>query len=103
GLEGLLEVKTPPGQAPRIGGTVLEQLKERLSQRQGFSSYGAIEEWLSQAFGVNVAYSTVHRTVRYQLKAKLKVPRPRSKDADEPQQQAFKKTAAVDGDNDKPL
>jgi putative transposase len=92
GLDGLLNVKTPPGKTPQIRGTVLEQLKQRLSQPEGFASYGAIQAWLSHQCGIEVPYSTVHRTVRYQLQAKLKAPRPRSKDADERQQQAYKKT-----------
>jgi transposase len=91
GLDCLLEVKTAPVKTPRIQGTVLERLKQRLSQPEGFRSYGAIQQWLSQACEIEVPYSTVHRTVRYQLKAKLKVPRPRSKDANESQQQTYKK------------
>lgn len=93
GLNGLLEVKRAPGQRPKIGGAVLEQLKQQLSQPEGFASYGAIQTWLSQRCGIEVPYSTVHRTVRYQLKAKLKVPRPRSRGATPEQQQDYKKTA----------
>jgi transposase len=93
GLEGLLEVKTPPGKTPQIRGSVLERLKQQLAQPEGFASYGAIQTWLSEACGIEVPYSSVHRTVRYHLKAKLKAPRPRSKDTDEEQQQAYKKTA----------
>jgi transposase len=96
GLGALLEVKTAPGQTPKIQGAVLEQLNQKLSQPEGFRGYGAIQQWLAQVCGIEVPYSTVHRTVRYQLRAKLKVPRPRSKDADEEQQQAYKKTARAD-------
>jgi hypothetical protein len=59
----------------------LEQLKQRLAQPQGFNSYGQIQQWLEAECGVVVAYRTVHQTVRYKLNAKLKVPRPRSKNA----------------------
>ncbi|NJM74737.1 MAG: hypothetical protein HC852_01935 [Acaryochloridaceae cyanobacterium RU_4_10] len=69
----------PPGKTPQIRGSDLEQLKHRLSQPVGFASYGAIQAWLSQECGLEGPYSTVHRTVRYQLQAKLKAPRPRSK------------------------
>jgi putative transposase len=92
GLNALLEVKTAPGQPPKIQGSVLKRLKHQLAQPESFPSYGAIQQWLAQTCGMEVPYSTVHRTVCYQLKAKLKVPRPRSKDADKQQQQAYKKT-----------
>ena len=92
GLDRLVNVKTAPGKTPQIRGPVLEQLKQRLSQPEGFASYGAIQTWLSQHCGLEVSYSTVHRTVRYQLQAKLKAPRPRSKATDVAQQQAYKKT-----------
>ena len=93
GLDGLLEVKRAPGAEPTIRGETLERLKQKLSQREGFASYGAIQQWLKQICGLEVPYSTVHRTVRQTLKAKLKVPRPRSTDVDEHQQEAYKKTA----------
>jgi transposase len=92
GLNRLLEVKPIPGQRPKIRGAVLEKLKQQLSQPEGFTSYGAIQTWLSESCGIDVPYSTVHRTVRSHLKAKLKVPRPRSQGASEQQQQDYKKT-----------
>jgi putative transposase len=91
GLDGLLNVKAPPGKTPQIRGSVLEQLKQRLSQPEGFASYGAIQDWLAQTCGLNIPYSTVYRTVRSRLKAKLKVPRPRSQAVDEQHQQTYKK------------
>jgi hypothetical protein len=70
----------------------IDKLKQRLAQPQGFNSYGQIQQWLKAECGVVVAYRTVHQTVRYKLNAKLKVPRPRSKNAKPEVQQAFKKT-----------
>jgi transposase len=91
GLDALLEVKTAPGQSPKIQGVSLALLQERLAQPEGFASYGAIQDWLAQTCGIAVPYSTVYRTVRSRLSAKLKVPRPRSLGADEQQQQDYKK------------
>ncbi len=91
GLVGLLSVKSACGQPPKIQGVALEKLKQRLSEPEGFTSYGAIQAWLLNSCALEVPYSTVHRTVRSHLKAKLKVPRPRSLAADEPQQEDFKK------------
>ena len=92
GIDGLLEVKAPPGVEPKIDGAVLEDLKAQLKRREGFASYGAIQQWLSEVHQLEVPDSTVHRTVHYRLKAKLKVPRPRSTDADEAQQEQYKKS-----------
>jgi transposase len=91
GIEALLEVKTPPGKLSLIPAPVMKQLSERLSQPQGFKSYDQIQEWLNQECQVVVAYKTVHKIVRYKLKAKLKVPRPRSVKANPQVQEAFKK------------
>lgn len=91
GLTRLLEVKLAPGIEPKIKGRVLEQLQEKLSQPEGFQSYREIHCWLSELFNLEIGYSTVHRIVRYQLKAKLKIPRPRSRKTSEQQQQTSKK------------
>ncbi len=69
----------------------MNQLKERLNQPQGFKSYGEIQNWLNQRFGVDLAYKSVHKIVRYKLKAKLKIPRPQSPKAKPQVQNAFKK------------
>lgn len=71
-----MEVKTAPGAEPKIGGEALEKLLARLKSEEGFSSYGAIVEWLKLECGLEVKYNTVNRFVRQRLKAKLKVPRP---------------------------
>ena len=78
GLSVLLEEKTAPGAPPKIQGEALEKLKQRLASEEGFSSYGAIVEWLKQECGLDLKYDTVNRFVSQKLKAKLKVPRPRS-------------------------
>lgn len=91
GIEALLEVKTPPGKSSLIPAPVMKRLSERLAQPQGFKSYSQIQQWLAQEFQIVVAYKSVHKIVRYKLKAKLKVPPPRSVKAFPEVQQAFKK------------
>ncbi len=91
GLSNLLSVKTPPGKKSKIDAQEMNQLKERLSQPQGFKSYGEIQEWLNQELGIDLAYKSVHKIVRYKLKAKPKVPRPQSPQAKPQVQDAFKK------------
>lgn len=78
GRSGLLSVKHAPGQAPIVSGEALERLKQRFLDPQGFHSYGQIQQWLATELGLNIAYKTVYQLVRYKLRAKLKVPRPRS-------------------------
>ena len=93
GLSALLEIKPKAGKPALIRGEALDKLKARLAEPTGFESYGAIQQWLSDECALDVPYKTVHKSVHYRLKAKLKVPRPRSRQTDEAQQQAYKKTA----------
>lgn len=92
GLSELLKERLSPGKAWEIEGEMLERLVERLQQPEGFTSYREIQQWLRQEFGREVNYKTVHKTVRYRLKAQLKVPRPRSQKQDEQAVELFKKT-----------
>ena len=91
GISSLLEVKTPPGKKSQISAGQMNQLEQRLSQPQGFKSYGEIRDWLNHELGVDLAYKSVHKIVRYKLKAKLKTPRPQSPQAKPEVQNAFKK------------
>ena len=92
GLSALLRVGKASGATPKIQSDALEKLKARLEQpEEGFHSYGEIQQWLKDECGLEVKYGTVYRVVHYQLKAKLKVPRPRSTEHDEGAMQRFKK------------
>ncbi|PSQ97534.1 MAG: transposase, partial [Bacteroidetes bacterium SW_9_63_38] len=64
-----------PGQQS-IPPDVMERLKERLAGPEGFGSYKEIQQWLAEEQDLELCYSTVHGIVRYELDAKLKVPRP---------------------------
>lgn len=78
GLKGLLhlgEPGAPPG-AARLTPAMAEALQQRLETPSGFGSYGEVQRWLYEEYGQQIPYSTVHRWVRYGLKAKLKRPRP---------------------------
>nr|WP_017318411.1 winged helix-turn-helix domain-containing protein [Mastigocladopsis repens] len=86
-----MEVKHAPGKEPSVSGQNLERLKQRLQEPQGFHSYNQIQKWLSSELGLNIAYKTVYQLVRYQLKAKLKVPRPQSSKQHPESQSHFKK------------
>ena len=78
GLGELRKVGEPgpdPGQQS-IPSEVIEELKKRLSEPEGFGSYKEIQQWLAEEHGLELPYSTVHRIVRYELEAKPKAPRP---------------------------
>lgn len=76
GLSALLEVNSPPGAVPAVNPVQEAALREALAAPQGFASYGAIQDWLADTFGIQMEYQAVHKLVRYKLGAKLKVVRP---------------------------
>lgn len=91
GLKALLTVHHAPGAVRKIDGDALEQLSARLAQPEGFHSYGEIQQWLEHTCQLTVEYGTLYRVVRYELKAKLKVPRPRARQQDPQKLKAFEK------------
>ncbi|XGV94809.1 MAG: IS630 family transposase [Leptolyngbya sp. BL-A-14] len=91
GIEALLTIKKSPGRPREIDEQMLPQLEARLAQPEGFKSYGEIEQWVQSELGKAVKYKTVYKTVRYDLKAKLKVPRPKSRKQDPEAVKLFKK------------
>lgn len=91
GLVELLQINQALGNERKIKGEVLADLQQQLQNPEGFSSYGAIVEWLEQKHGLTVEYGTVYATVRYLLGAKLKEPRPVSYQQNEQAVQTFKK------------
>jgi transposase len=90
---GLLQFKTPPGKPSKLSPQTLEALRVRLQEAEGFRSYGEIQQWLATEYNCDAAYQTVHGIVRYKLNSKLKVPRPRSIEADPQLQETFKKNS----------
>jgi transposase len=75
GVSQLLTIAKAPGKVPLLTLAMQQALRERLAQPEGFASYKAIWQWLQHDYSVPIAYKTVHRFVRYTLRAKLKVPR----------------------------
>lgn len=75
GLARLLKIGKSPGRTPLISEEVKEKLNQELLDPEGFDSYQEIQQWLWSVHDVEASYWTVHKTVRYQLKSKLKVPR----------------------------
>lgn len=93
GLSSLLEQKKSPERPPLINSSAREQLKTELQEPQGFKSYEEIRIWLKAVEGIEASYKVVHDTVRYQMKVKLKVPRPVGIKYQKEAEEEFKKTA----------
>lgn len=77
GLEKLLEEPQKTGRRKKLSVETVAQLQEELSEPEGFSSYNEVKLWLYVGKDIEIAYSTIHKIVRYELQAKRKVPRPR--------------------------
>jgi putative transposase len=75
GVPQRLMIAKAPGKVPLLSEAMREALCQRLAKPGGLARDTAIWQWLRQEYGVPVAYKTVHRVVRYTLRAKLKVPR----------------------------
>ena len=92
GLEGLLEHPVPSGRPSELTPSIRQALEQKLSEPNGWRSYGELKAWLQREFGISSSYSSVYRWVRYKLQSKPKVPQRRAQQASERQQQQFKKT-----------
>jgi putative transposase len=69
---------------------------DALVDPKGFESYAEVQTWLKASEGIDASYKVVHDTVRYQLKAKLKVPRPQSVKQSVEAKENFKKNCLSD-------
>ena len=75
GITGLLTIETHPNRKSSIPPDVLEKLKEKLQDPNGFKGYKSIQIWIFTQFGIDIPYKTLHGIVRYRLKAKPKIGR----------------------------
>lgn len=82
GIQKLLDIKQPPGKVPLIPQWAVDALQKKLQEPEGFKSYKQVQIWLRDTLGIDVSYFVVHDLVYYKLRAKLKVPRPKSSKQD---------------------
>jgi hypothetical protein len=71
----MLTLAKAPGKPPLRSEAIRHALRDRFAQPEGFASDQAIWPWLRPEEGLAMAYKTVHRLVRYTLRATLKLPR----------------------------
>jgi transposase len=109
GLDALVEIKSPgaPSGQRSLPERILSSLLECLASSSGFGSYVELQRWLKETHNLSIKYKTLHRIVRYELKAKLKVPRRSHEKKNDAEEAAFRvelpdklKTLAVDRDDD---
>jgi len=76
GLPLLLEEPLKTGRPKILDIEEVAKIHQELSEPEGFNSYQEIKLWLELCHDIKISYPTVHRIIRYELKGKLKVPRP---------------------------
>ncbi len=76
GLSSLLEEPPKTGRPKILDIEEVAKIQQELSDPEGFNSYQEVKLWLSICRNIEISYPTIHRIVRYELRGKLKVPRP---------------------------
>ena len=78
GIEALLQIGSvgPHSGQRSLPEGVIQALSDRLKDRNGFSSYAEIQDWLQSTYSCKIKYHTLYRIVHHHLGAKPKVPRP---------------------------
>jgi transposase len=93
GIEAMLAVKKSPGGVRVIPQWAEDALAKRLQEPEhGFTSYGAVQAWLSETLGIEAEYHAVYQMTRHRLRAKLKVARPQHRKQDPAKREAFQQT-----------
>ena len=87
----MVDIYKSSGRKPEIPPEIQQALIKELNEKEGFSSYKEIPTWLYTVHDLDVKYKVVHDTVRYRLKAKLKVPRCSNVKKDAEAEAEFKK------------
>ena len=76
GMTKLLEEPPQTGRPKKLEIETVAKIQQELSDPEGFNSYTEIKLWLLICQDLEISYPTVHRIVRYELRGKLKAPRP---------------------------
>ena len=75
GIDQMLYRRYPPGRSPLLSTAQLQALRAELDKPCGFSSYGAIQQFIASTYQVEMSYKAVYSLVHDKWQAKLKVPR----------------------------
>lgn len=92
GLSSLLKLDKSTGRPRAISSEIIAGISTKINEDSGeFKSYKEIARWVKENYQVSVKYQTLHKQIRYQMKAKLKVPRRLSNKKDPEAATLFKK------------
>jgi len=76
GLSSLLKRSRSTGRPRVIASEVIAGISTKISEEScEFKSYQEIAAWVEDNYQVSIKYQTLHKQVRYRMKAKLKVAR----------------------------
>jgi putative transposase len=92
GLTSLLRIGKSTGRPRAISSEIRAGISTKINAEScEFKSYKEIARWVEENYQVSVKYQTLHKQVRYRMKAKLKVPRRLSNKKDPAAAIEFKK------------
>jgi transposase len=92
GLSSLLKLGQSTGRPRAISSEIIAGISTKInSESCEFKSYKEIAKWVEENYQVSVKYQTLHKQIRYRMKAKLKVPRRLSNKKDPAAAIEFKK------------
>ena len=75
GIDQMLSRSYSPGRTPLLSEAQRHELRAELDKPSGFSSYGAIQQFIADTFEVQMSYKAVYSLVHDKWGAKPKVPR----------------------------
>ena len=76
GLSSLLKLGKSTGRPLAISSEIIAGISTKINQDScEFKSYKEIARWVEENYQVSVKYQTLHKEIRYRMKAKLKVSR----------------------------
>ena len=74
GLSSLLKLRRSTGRSRVIPSEVVAGISTKISEEScEFKSYKEIAAWVEDNYQVSLKYQTLHKQVRYRMKAKLKI------------------------------
>jgi transposase len=79
GIELLLRERKITGRPKKLTVEEVARIHQELKDIEGFKSYKEITFWLNIIQGKAASYQTIYKVVKQELKAKLKVARPRNR------------------------
>ena len=76
GLSSLLKLGQSTGRPRTISSEIIAGISTKINEDFcEFKIYKEIARWVEENYQVSVKYQTLHKQIRYRMKAKLKVPR----------------------------